>query len=67
MDTNSALYEVGAEYLYKMLMKVDLQRLNNISLQTDLGVSLYIFLFLTNDSFIKFRISRSKAWMNVGF
>ena len=40
-NTNSALYEVGVEYLYKMSMEVGLQRLNDISLQTDLGGSLY--------------------------
>jgi len=44
-DTNSVLYEVGAEYLYKMLMKVDLERLIDISLQTDLGGSLYFFFY----------------------
>jgi hypothetical protein len=44
MHANSALYEVGLEYLHKMLMKVGLQRLNDISLQTDLGGSLYFFI-----------------------
>jgi hypothetical protein len=40
MGANSALFEVGVEVLYIMLMEVSLMGINDISLQTGVGGSI---------------------------